>query len=110
MSAAWTASKLLGNCLTDIIDAYDLNLDYDYLIKNAVTASDHSSFWKAGVGSVLVLENFITQDEHLGCGEIDRNPNYHTSGDLVSEINVDTAFDIAQATLLAVATIAEPVK
>ena len=104
------ASKLLGNCLTDIIDDYDLNLDYDYLIKNAVTASDHSSFWKVGVGSVLVLENFITQDEHLGCGEIDRNPNYHTSGDLVSEINVDTAFDIAQATLLAVATIAEPVK
>ncbi|MBG0770101.1 MAG: Zn-dependent exopeptidase M28 [Anaerolineaceae bacterium] len=103
-------SNLLGTCLTDVIDAYELNLSYDYLTLNAVSASDHSPFWSADVGAVLVLENFITQDEHLGCGEIDRNPNYHTSGDLVSEINVDTAFDIAQAALLTVATIAEPVK
>jgi len=103
-------SNLLGTCLTDVIDAYDLNLSYDYLTLNAVSASDHSPFWSADVGAVLVLENFITQDEHLGCGEIDRNPNYHTTGDLVSKINVDTAFDIAQAALLTVATIAEPVK
>lgn len=103
-------SNLLGTCLTDVIDAYDLNLSYDYLTLNAVSASDHSPFWSADVSAVLVLENFITQDEHLGCGEIDRNPNYHTTGDLVSEINVDTAFDIAQAALLTVATIAEPVK
>jgi len=103
-------SNLLGTCLTNVIDVYDLNLSYDYLTLNAVSASDHSPFWSADVGAVLVLENFITQDEHLGCGEIDRNPNYHTTGDLVSKINVDTAFDIAQAALLTVATIAEPVK
>ncbi|QRN82690.1 Zn-dependent exopeptidase M28 [Chloroflexota bacterium] len=103
-------SKLLGNCVTDLIDAYDLNLSYDYLVQSALSASDHSSFWRADVGAILVLENFLTQDEKLGCGELDKNPNYHTSGDLVSEINVDTAFDIAQAALLTIATIAEPVR
>ncbi|MBG0786842.1 MAG: Zn-dependent exopeptidase M28 [Anaerolineaceae bacterium] len=103
-------SNLLGTCLTDVIDAYNLNLSYDYLTASALSASDHSSFWRADVGAVLVLENFLTQDEHLGCGELDKNPNYHTSGDLVSEINVDTAFDIAQAALLTIATIAEPVQ
>ncbi len=103
-------SNLLGVCVTDIIDGYDLNLSYDYLTQSALSASDHSSFWRADVGAVLVLENFVTQDEHLGCGELDKNPNYHTSGDLVSEINVETAFDIAQAALLTIATIAEPVQ
>lgn len=103
-------SKLLGTCVTDLIDAYDLNLSYDYLVQSALSASDHSSFWRADVGAILVLENFLTQDEKLGCGKLDKNPNYHTSGDLVSEINVDTAFDIAQAALLTIATIAEPVQ
>jgi len=103
-------SNMLGSCLTDLIDAYDLNLSYDYLTQDALSASDHSPFWRADVGAILVLENFITHNIPLGCGEIDRNPNYHTSGDLATEINVDTAFDIAQAALLTVATIAEPVK
>ena len=102
-------SNQLGSCLADLIDIYDLNLTYDYLTTSALSASDHSPFWYADVGAVLVLENFITQDENLGCGEIDRNPYYHTSGDRISEINVDTAFDIAQAALLTIATIAEPI-
>jgi len=102
-------SNQLGSCLTDVIDLYALNLNYDYLTASAGGASDHSPFWNVDVGAVLVLENFLTQDEHIGCGEMDRNPNYHTSGDLVSEINVETAFDIAQAALLTTATIAEPI-
>lgn len=102
------ASDQLGTCLTDTIEAYDLALSYDYLTQNAITASDHSSFWNMDVGAVLVLENFITQDARLGCGEMDRNPNYHTEGDLPSEINLGTAFDIAQAAILTTATIAEP--
>ena len=102
-------SNQLGSCLADLIDIYDLNLTYDYLTTSALSASDHSPFWYADVGAVLVLENFVTQDENLGCGEIDRNPYYHTSGDRISEINVDTAFDIAQAALLTIATIAEPI-
>ena len=102
-------SNLLGSCLTDVISIYDLDLSYDYLTTSAGDASDHSPFWNVDVGAVLVLENFLTQDEHIGCGEIDRNPNYHTSGDLVSEINVETAFDIARAALLTTATIAGPI-
>jgi hypothetical protein len=60
------------------------------------------------VGAVLVLENFMAQDASPGCGEIDRNPNYHTEGDLASEINLTTAFDIAQAAILTAAAIAGP--
>jgi hypothetical protein len=98
----------LGTCLTDTLETYDLALNYDYLTQNAITASDHSSFWRVDVGAVLVLENFITQDARLGCGEMDRNPNYHTESDLPSEINLNTAFDIAQAAILTTATIADP--
>jgi leucyl aminopeptidase len=102
------ASDQLGTCLTDTLETYDLALNYDYLTQNAITASDHSSFWRVDVGAVLVLENFITQDARLGCGEMDRNPNYHTESDLPSEINLNTAFDIAQAAILTTATIADP--
>ena len=101
-------SDLLGSCLTDTIQAYGLDLTYDYLTEDAIGASDHSSFWNVDVGAVLVLENFMTQDANLGCGEIDRNPNYHTEGDLASEINLTTAFDIAQAAILTTAAIAGP--
>jgi leucyl aminopeptidase len=101
-------SNLVGGCLVDLLDAYALDLKFDYLTSQAISASDHSSFWREGVGAIEILENFSTHDFENGCGEVDRNPNYHTEGDQVSAINADTAHAIAQAAILTAATLAEP--
>lgn len=101
-------SNLIGGCLVDLLDAYNLGLKFDYLTENAISASDHSSFWRAGVGAIEILENFDTQDFENGCGETDRNPHYHTEDDQLSAINLDTAHAIAQAAILTIATLAEP--
>lgn len=102
-------SNLIGGCLVDLLAAYDFNLNFDYLTENAIGASDHSTFWRKGVGAIEILENFSTHDFEDGCSGTDRNPNYHTEGDLVSAINPDTAHAIASAAILTAATLAEPV-
>lgn len=101
-------SNLIGGCMVDLLAAYDLNLRFDYLTDNAIGASDHSSFWREGVGAIEILENFSTHEFKNGCSGTDRNPNYHTEGDLVAAINPDTAHDIARAAILTAATLAEP--
>jgi hypothetical protein len=95
-------------CLVDLLDAYTLDLKFDYLTNEAISASDHSSFWREGVGAIEVLENFSTHNFENGCGETDRNPNYHTEGDRVSALNLATAHAIARAAILTAATLAEP--
>jgi leucyl aminopeptidase len=101
-------SNLVGGCLVDLLEAYDLNLKFDYLTDTAITASDHSSFWREGVGAIEILENFSTHDFEDGCSGTDRNPNYHTEEDLISAINPDTSHAIARAAILTTATLAEP--
>lgn len=101
-------SNLVGGCLVDLLDVYALDLKFDYLTHEAISASDHSSFWREGVGAIEVLENFSTHNFENGCRGTDRNPNYHTEGDRVSALNLDTAHAIARAAILTAATLAEP--
>lgn len=103
------ASQAVGQCLADSIAAYKLSLTYDYVTSRAITFSDHSSFWKAGVGAVLVMENMFSHDLPGGCKGHDNNPNYHTTQDIVSGLNVPYGFDIARAGLAAAAGLAKPV-
>jgi leucyl aminopeptidase len=103
-------SNFIGGCLADTIEAYDIEIKFDYLVEEARGYSDHSTFWNADVGAIEVLENFDTHGFEDGCGEADKNPYYHTEGDLVSEINVETAHRIALAAIAAIARLAEPVE
>lgn len=102
-------SNLIGGCLADTIDAFKFAINYDYLTRDVTSASDHAPFWNAGVGAVLVLENYATNGLENGCGKTDKNPDYHTEMDLVDSINLDTSFPIAEAAILTVAALAEPI-
>ncbi len=104
------ASNVIGGCMADVIEAYDLGIKFDYLVDEAREYSDHAPFWDAGIGAIEVLENFDTHNYPDGCGESDKNPYYHTEGDLVDEINVETAHQIAMAAIATVAQLAEMVE
>lgn len=100
-------SNQLGGCLADIIEEYGINLKFDYIVQEAISASDHATFWQQGIGAIEVLENFSTNGFPNGCGERDFNPYYHTEKDLVENLNLDTGHTIAKAAIAAVARLAE---
>ena len=108
------ASQPIGSCVVDTIQAYGLDLKHDFLTERAITLSDHASFWERGIGAIAILENWTpTPDDQApenGCQGVDRNPHYHTSRDTVAE-NLTPAygFDIARASLGAIAALATPV-
>jgi len=107
----WTpASNLIGGCLADTVEAYDLGLNFEYIVKDAITASDHATFWNEGVGAIEILENFRTDEFENGCGERDVNPHYHTENDLIAYMNLETGHAIAKAAIAAAARMAEPFK
>jgi leucyl aminopeptidase len=103
-------SDLIGRCLADTATLYDLDLTYDYLIYDAIRASDHASFWDAGVGAIEVLENFSPHNYQGGCRNADKNPSYHSQLDIIDNMNIDTAHAIARAVIASVASLAEIVE
>jgi len=105
-----TESNIIGGCLADTVEAYNFGIRYDYIVEDAITASDHSTFWLEGVGAIEVLENFRTDEIANGCGESDINPHYHTEQDLIENMNLDTGHAIAKAAIGAVARMAEPIQ
>jgi hypothetical protein len=104
-----SSSEPIGRCVVDTIQAYGLELEYDFLIENAITLSDHASFWEWDVGAIAVVENWGDQKQPEGCSGVDRNPHYHTARDTIAE-NLTPAFgfDITRASLGAVAALAVP--
>ncbi|HZW03082.1 MAG TPA: M28 family metallopeptidase [Anaerolineaceae bacterium] len=106
-------SDTVGQCLAKVIEAYALDLSYDYLDgQQAEQFSDHASFWQAQVGAVGLIENVLDHDLPNGCAlpERDANPNYHTPNDHIEHINLDTGFSITRAALAAVSSLAGPVE
>lgn len=101
-------SNKVGGCLADVIEGYGFDLRFEYIVVDAIDASDHAPFWNAGVGAIEVLENFRTDSFENGCGENDRNPYYHTEKDLIESMNLETGHAIAKAAIAAVARMAEP--
>ncbi len=103
------ASKNVGTCFTDVNSNYDLGLSYDYLINEAIRASDHASFWDAGVGAIEVLENYDKHSSAYGCGgRKDRNPNYHRTSDLINGMYMPATHATVQAGIGTTASLAGP--
>lgn len=101
-------SQEIGNLIGSVIDVYDLDLTYDFLDDEfAYTFSDHNPFWRKGVPGVLMMENSFYHPGET-CGKSDRNYNYHRTTDTMRYINSDTGFSILQASIAAVAHIAQP--
>lgn len=106
------ASTEIAACLADSISAYNLNLDYDWLVSGAIGRSDHVAFWEAGVPAIGMHENTTTHSLDIGaCGAADRNPYYHTARDTLAEnMHPAFAFDVARAGLMAFTALAHPVE
>jgi len=107
-TGALSGSQQIGGCLKSVIESYDLDLAFDYIIDDSsLTRSDHYPFWKEGVPAIMVFENGFYQ-EGMTCGTTDRNYRYHTTADTLSYINQETGFSILQAAIASVAHLAGP--
>ena len=105
-------SNVVGTCFTDVNENYNLGLSHDYITTEAIWASDHASFWNAGVGAIEILENM---DAHpasnpaYGCdGRKDENPHYHRITDTIDKMYMPATFATVKAGVGTVASLANP--
>ncbi len=90
-------SFAMGDTVFAVLDRY--NIDIDLLLTNpGATYSDHASFWSAGYGAVLIIEEFGA----------DGNPQYHTPNDRVQYFDVPYYEKLAKLSIGTLATLAVP--
>lgn len=102
------AAQAVGQAVKDAIQAYGLDLRYDFLTTQATDRSDHAAFWEKGVPAVTLIENFFDNGLADGCAGVDGTPYYHRPGDTLDKINVPFAFDVARAGIATVSDLAVP--
>ncbi len=104
-------SNQVGACFLAALEAYEPGIQhYDYLTENAIGASDHSSFWEAGIGAIEVLEDFEAQEQPNGCPADDPNPGYHSEADTIEQINPESGFALVRVAIATLAALAAPVE
>ncbi|HQW41229.1 MAG: M20/M25/M40 family metallo-hydrolase [Flavobacteriales bacterium] len=91
-------SPELANIAMTVRDDYGIDIDL-LLTTPGATYSDHASFWTAGYGAILMIEEFGA----------DGNPHYHTPTDLVEYFDVPYYEKMARLSIATFATIAVPV-
>jgi hypothetical protein len=93
-----SGDSVIANLLSDVIAVYKLDL-IPQIVKDGLSYSDHAPFWNRGYAAVLSVEDLD-----------DSNPNYHTTGDRLSNINLTYNTEIIKAAVAAVAHIAQPLR
>jgi hypothetical protein len=78
---------VLAQLFSDVVDAYELNL-LPEIVPNGIGASDHASFWDYGYTAILGIED-------IG----DFNPYYHTTADLLQNLDIAYLTDFVKASL-----------
>lgn len=74
-------------------------IDLPITVQNpGATYSDHQSFWQEGYGAILIIENF----------ELDGNPHYHTSTDLLQYMDQQYWSDLTKLGIGTAASLAIP--
>ncbi|MDD2522144.1 MAG: M20/M25/M40 family metallo-hydrolase [Anaerolineaceae bacterium] len=102
-------SNTVGTCFTEVNTLYNLGLTYDYLTTRAIRASDHASFWDAGVGAIEILENYQYDPDTYGCeARTDMNPHYHKVTDTIDKMYMPATVATVKAGVGTVASLAEP--
>ncbi len=69
-------AQAAGSILMDVIEVYDIDLAPTHYVEDAARNSDHYYFWQERIPAV-----FLGEDRY------DFNPFYHSTGDLLSELN-----------------------
>jgi len=59
------ASQDMGEELAELMDAYDLNINPEIHIYDAVEASDHYWFWQYDIPALLLSEDWDNFSPHL---------------------------------------------
>ncbi len=95
-----TASQSLATVLSTAINDYVTNLIQPVVVVEALTGSDHASFWNHGYKAICSIE-----DEAWGS---DFCPWYHTCNDRIEQYPHDYILNCAKANLAAVAVTAVP--
>src|SRR5690606_19023520 len=88
-------SMAIADTVFAILDRYEI--DIDLLLTNpGATYSDHASFWSAGYGAVLMIEEFSS----------DGNPYYHTPNDRIQHFDVPYFEKMAKLSVASMAALA----
>ncbi len=93
------ASIALAGAFAAHIQRDGLNLVPLVFEADAITLSDHASFWHYGYPAILVIE---------GLAEGEENPNYHRVTDTLAHLSLPYLADIAVAAAATLAELAEP--
>jgi PKD repeat protein len=86
-----TGDQAIATLFTDVIATYNIDLTAE-IISPGTGASDHASFWDYGYPAILAIEDYQ-----------DFTPYYHTTGDLLSTLDINYFTNFVKA---AVGTIA----
>lgn len=90
-------SMAIADTMFAILDRYTIDIDL-LLTTPGATYSDHASFWSAGYGAVLMIEEFTG----------DPNPFYHTVNDRVEHFDVPYFEKLAKLSIGSMAALAVP--
>lgn len=90
-------SMAIADTVFAVLDQYGIDIDL-LLTTPGATYSDHASFWSAGYGAVLMIEEFSG----------DGNPYYHTSNDRVLFFDVPYYEKLAKLSIASMACLAKP--
>lgn len=99
-------SMMLGECVGDLISAYNLNLQPEFVDTGR---SDQMAFHEAGISAIGMHENVADNRADDGCLGTDMNTRLHSIEDTVAlNLTPDYGFSIAQAGLAAGMELAQP--
>jgi hypothetical protein len=90
----------IANLFVDVVSTYGLSGSLTPIITaDGIPASDHASFWHQGYAAILAIED----------DDDDFNANYHTSNDLLVNLNLDYFTNFVKASVGTAAHLAYPV-
>ena len=99
-------SMLLGECIGDLITAYNLDLQPEFVDAGR---SDQMPFHEAGISAIGMHENVIDNPADDSCLGTDMNSRLHSIEDTVAlNLTPDYGFAIAQAGLASGMELAQP--
>lgn len=90
-------SMAIADTVFAVLERYAIDIDL-LLTTPGATYSDHASFWSAGYGAVLMIEEFTG----------DGNPFYHTMNDRVEHFDVPYFEKLARLSIASMAALAIP--
>lgn len=97
-------SAKIAEVMKNVIHDYNLTLKPEYLVPDAVDASDHDTFWRRSIAAVMLSANLTDGIESSICEPEEYNPHMHSEEDTFSRIHPPTAYEL---TKLAVITVLE---